>query len=333
MLEVPHSTPYLTSKDKELVADCFVKDYVGFDNEIDNQIKLKLSEYLSYSHLEITPSASLALLLIFKYLKIKKSDEVILPAINCWSVYNCITIERATPILCDVRSRDDFRLSYDTVVQRITKDTKVIIITHMYGVLVEESIIKKLKRNYPAISIIEDFSTSLFSKKDFKLGKYSDFAIGSFGSTKPLTGGIGGVLCSNQKIIDTHYDQYSPKVIAFNIKISRINQALLLSQLDSFETYQEKKKELLKFYSNYFPIFYSNKEDDLFRAITFTNPQTMIDFLLQKGIVLDIRESVQPNLVKELNIEVDSNAFLFQKYYSIPLNIKAYNIFKEKGFI
>jgi perosamine synthetase len=333
MLEIPHSAPYLTSNDKKEVATCFAKDYVGFDNDIDNKIKINLFNYLNYSHLEITPSASLALLLILKYLKIKEGDEIILPAINCWSVYNCIIMENATPIVCDVRKTNDFRLSYETVIKKITNQTKVIIVTHMYGVLIEEKIIKDLKKNYPAIYIIEDFSTSLFSKKDFKLGKYSDFAIGSFGSTKPLTGGIGGVLCSNKKIINTHYDQYSSQMLAFNVKISRINQVLLLSQLESFEEYQEKKRVIMKFYSQYFTFFFSDREDDLFRVITFSYPSVMIDYLFKQGITLDIRESVQPNLVKELNMEIKSNAFMFQKYYSIPLNIKAYNLLKEKGLI
>jgi perosamine synthetase len=333
MLKIPHSTPYLTYKDKKAVVDCFSKDFVGFDKNIDDKIKLRLLDYLNYSHIEITPSASLALLLIFKYLKIKQGDEIILPAINCWSVYNCILMEYATPIVCDVRSKKDFRLSYETVVKKITKQTKAIIITHMYGVLIEENIIKSLKENYPHINIIEDFSTSLFSKKDFKLGVYSDFAIGSFGSTKPLTGGIGGVLCSHRKVLDTNYDQYSLDIPTFNVKISRMNQILLLSQLESFEEYLQKKKDIINFYSQYFSFFVANKEDDLFRVITFSYPEDMIEVLMERGISLDIRESVQPNLSKDLNIEENGNALIFQKYYSIPLNIKTYNMLKEKGLI
>jgi len=333
MLRVPHSMPYLTQQDKDVVSNCFDEEYVGFDKDIDNKIKLKLLEYLNYSHIEITPSASLSLLLILKSLNIKQGDEIILPAINCWSVYNCILMESAVPVVCDVRNRNDFRLSYDTVAKKITKQTKAIIITHMYGVLVEQEVIKSLKKDYPHINIIEDFSTSIFSKREFKLGKYSDFAIGSFGSTKPLTGGIGGVLCSKKQILNTKYDQYSPNMLSFNVKISRINQVLLLNQLESFKSYQQKKREVVEFYSYYFSFFCSNKEDDLFRIITFSYPQNMIDVLLEKGITLDIRESVQPNLAKELNMQENYNAFMFDRYYSIPLNIVAYEILKEKGFI
>jgi dTDP-4-amino-4,6-dideoxygalactose transaminase len=333
MLVVPHSFPYLTEQDKIDVLECFDIDYVGYDAQITIDIEKKLRNYLDYSHIELTPSASLALLFIFKYLKIASDDEIILSSINCWSVYNCIRLENATPVICDVRSNCDFRASYEDFIKKITKKTKIIIVTHMYGVLIEEEVIKKLKLNYPEIIIIEDFSTSLFSKKDFKLGQYSDFGIGSFGSTKPLTGGIGGVLCSQNKIVESHYDQFEDKYIAFNMKISRLNQKLLLSQLNSFDNYQIIKKSLIDFYSKFLSLYLDIDTTDLFRAITFEKPQGLIDKLAKEEIKLDIRKSVQPNLTKELNIKSNNNSYNFKDYYSLPLNIKAYNILNSKGLL
>ena len=334
MLVVPHSFPYLTEQDKFSVMKCFDIGYVGYDEKLTDEIKKKLRNYLAYSFVELTPSASLSLLLIFKYLKIGLDDEIIMSAINCWSVYNCIVFENATPIICDVRSDRDFRASYENIAKKITKKTKVIIITHMYGVLIEEEVIKKIKLNHPHITIIEDFSTSLFSKKDFKLGQYSDFGIGSFGSTKPLTGGIGGVLCSQKKIFEPHYDQFQDKYIAFNMKISRLNQMLLLSQLKSFDNYQMIKQSVINFYNKFLSIYLDDTNTtDLFRAITFKNPQILIDKLAKENIELDIRKSVQPNLTKELNIKSNNNSYDFKDYYSLPLNIKAYEILNSKGLL
>jgi dTDP-4-amino-4,6-dideoxygalactose transaminase len=330
---VSHSYPYLREEDKLALLECFELDYVGYDEDVATHIRNKLREYLSYNYIETTPSASLALLLILKFLDIKHDDEVILSAINCWSVYNSIIMEKATPIICDVRSCNDFRLSYKTIKDSITSKTRVVIITHMYGMLVEEEIIKKLKIDYPNIYIIEDFATSLFSKKDFKLGIYSDFAIGSFGSTKPLTGGIGGVLCSHKKILEPHYDRYEKSLIAFNVKISRVNQVLLLSQLNFFNEYQLIKKQIITFYQKFIKLYDSDDNIDLFRAITFDEPKALVDYLSTMDIELDIRVSVQPNLVKELNIKSKNNAYSFKKYYSIPLNIKAYEILKDKGLL
>lgn len=329
---VPHSSPYLTNQDKESVLECFNKDYVGYDESVSISIKHKLSSYLTYTNIELTPSGSMSLLMILKYLKIKKHDEIILAAINCWSVYNTICMEGGTPILCDVRDKNDFRPSFETIINKVTDYTKVIIITHMYGVLIEEKIIQQLKEKYPNIYIIEDFSTSLFSKNNFKLGRYSDFGISSFGSTKPMTGGIGGLMCSNLNILNINYDKFNINELSFNLKLSRLNQALLLSQIRSYPKYQIIKKKLVLFYSKFINI-YMDKSDDLFRVITFENPEKLINYLKKINIELDIRNSVQPNLIKELDIERKSNAFNFNVYYSIPLNIKAFNILNKQGLL
>ena len=328
---IPHSYPYLTKKDREVILECLDIEYIGYDDIVAMSIKEKLKVYLRYEWIETTPSASLAFLLILKYLKLQQGDEVILSAINCWSVYNTIKMENAKAVICDVRNSKDFRASYETIKSCITSKTKAIVITHMYGVLVEEKIIERLKNNYPHIFIIEDFATSLFSKKDFKLGVYSDFAIGSFGSTKPLTGGIGGVLCSHTKIVEPNYDAYEEDFLSFNVKLSRMNQVLLLSQLQSFREYQVLKRKLIDFYKKFVTIYTPDKNLDLFRVITFQKPTKLINYLSLLEIELDIRESVQPNLIQELDMKDKKNAYTFEKYYSIPLNIKAYDILNKKG--
>jgi len=332
MLKIPHSIPYLTDDNKKDVISCFEQDYIGYDNNLSEKIKEKLKTYLDYEFMELTPSASLGLLLILKSLNLNKKDEIIISSINCWSVYNIVLIENCKPVLCDVRSKKDFRASYKTIKKQITKNTKVIIVTHMYGNLIEQKYIKKIKTKYPKVIIIEDFSTSLFSKNNYKIGKYSDFAIGSFGSTKPLSAGIGGIVCSKKVFIDTHYDQQMNSLLSFNIKISRLNQSLLLSQIESFDEYKKIKKKLIIFYSNFVDL-YSENSEDLFRAITFQKPNSLVKFLNDYGISMDIRKSVQPNLAKKLTKIKLGNSYKFKEYYSLPLNIKAYSILKQKGLL
>lgn len=332
MLKVPHSYPYLTEQDKNSVMECFDIDYIGYDESLEKEIVNELKNYLHYDYIETTTSASVSLSLILKYLGVKEGDEVILPAINCWSVYNAVLLEKAVPVVCDIRAKNDFRLNYETVEKQITPNTKVIIVTHMYGSLIEENIIKKLKNSYPHISIIEDFSTSLFSKDNYKLGRYSDFGIGSFGSTKPLTGGIGGVLCSKNRILNKAYDQKMDKFINFNVKLSRLNQTLLLSQIKTFSNYQVIKRDILKFYLKYVKM-YGYDNNDLFRAVTFDEPKKLLKEMYDQKIELDIRNSVQPNLAKELKLQNLSNAYNFMNYWSLPLNIRAYQVFTKKELL
>ena len=90
------------------------------------------------------------------------------------------------------------------------------------------------------------------------------------------------------------------------------------------------KKQIITFYQKFIKLYDSDDNIDLFRAITFDEPKALVDYLSTMDIELDIRVSVQPNLVKELNIKSKNNAYSFKKYYSIPLNIKAYEILKDK---
>lgn len=332
MYLIPHSYPYLTKEDKKNVLSCFEKEYVGFDENLEKEIISKLKSDYRYNHIHTTPSCSVSLTLILKHLNLNSEDEIIMSAINCWSVYNIIANENCRPIICDVRSSKDFRADFKTIKSAITSRTKAIIITHMYGVLVEEKIIKRIRKKYPHIVIIEDFSTSLSLGKNKRIGRYSDYGISSFGSTKPLTGGIGGFIASKNIFFNTSYDQKASDLLSFNIKISRLNQALLLSQLDSIERYRLIKKQLLTFYSK-FTLIYGKDEYNLFRAITFKNPDKILKFLKKHKLELDFRDSVQPNLSKELGLTSLKNSFNFDKYYSLPLNIVAFNQLEKKGLI
>jgi len=334
---VPHSYPFFIGNEKEILFQYLEKEYIGYSDKLNEKIKDSLSDFFKYEHIFFTPSASLSLLLILKMIKKIKStkNEIIISSINCWSVYNTIKSETFFPIIADVRDVMDFRSSYENIVNKITKNTIAIIITHMFGVFVEEKIIKKLKQNYPDLIIIEDFSTSFMGQND--LGNYSDFGIVSFGSTKPISAGCGGALLSNYDMFDEHYDDYIKTKLTFNVKTSIFEQLLLLNQLKNLDLIKEMRKKLLYFYKNFVNI-YNPLNLDLFRIIIFKtrNKKELKDlenFLSTYDIKLDKRESVQPNFSKKLKYRNLFNSFNFKEYYSLPNNFLLFKLLKEKGLI
>ena len=140
----------------------------------------------------------MALLIALRALGVKARDPVIMPAINCWSVYNAIMFLGAKPVVCDVRGPMDFRSCFDAIAQQVTEDVKVVIVTHMFGVLIEEEDIRRLKEELK-LHVIEDYASSFGARYDNRspVGRFSDFVIGSFGSTKPITSGAGGFIAGN----------------------------------------------------------------------------------------------------------------------------------------
>jgi len=334
---IPHSYPFFIGNEKEMITKYLDKEYIGYSNELNNNIKDLLKEFFNYNFVFFTPSASLSLLLILKIIKrmMSNKNEIIISGINCWSVYNTLKIENFIPIIVDIRNKKDFRTSYEKIKKKITENTAVIIITHMFGAFVEEKIIKQLKNEYPNIIIIEDFSTSFMGQKN--LGNYSDFGIVSFGSTKPISAGCGGALLSNFDVFNEHYDSFIQDKLTFNIKTSVFEQLLLINQLRNIKKINNMRIKILSFYKKFLNI-YNPLNSILFRIIifeedNFKNLKNLEMFLQKYGIKLDKRESVQPNLIKELKLSELKNAFYFKKYYSMPNNFLFFKVLKEKGLI
>lgn len=174
MYLVPHSYPNIDEQDFNYVRECLELEFVGFDNNLEKEIYNIFLDYVNMKYINTTTSASTSLNIILKYLNLCKNDEIIIQAINCWSVYNTIVQNDIKCILCDLKSQNSFLPSYESIEKYITSNTKAIILTHMYGNMLDINILKKIKKNFPNIKLIEDFSTSIFSKKDYKVGIYSD---------------------------------------------------------------------------------------------------------------------------------------------------------------
>lgn len=333
MIKIPHSMPYLDRQDFQAVTSCFDNNYVGPDKALEDEIVKECRKLIKKSIFKVVPSGSAALLMIYKWLNLSEGDEVVLSSINCWSVYNLILLEKATPVLCDVRNKQDFRPSFESIAAKITPNTKIIIITHMFGALVENAIIAKIRKKYPGICIIEDYASSFGSLPNgAKIGVYSDYVIASFGSTKPATGGIGGLLASNTKLLSDHYDERPANLLAFNVNLSRLNLSLLYSQVKRIKQLQNVKSAVLGYYSRFFEL-YGNDSYLMQRALTFDKIDKFVARLKDKGVTLDYRQSVQPNLAKELRRSDLSEAFNFKPYFSLPLNISMLNTIREKGLL
>jgi dTDP-4-amino-4,6-dideoxygalactose transaminase len=332
MTVIAHSWPHLDDTDRAAVLACLDAGYVGHDAQCEAEIGTVLKQTYAYPVIKTTPSASIALLVILKHLGLSANDTVVMSSINCWSVYNLLQLEGCRPVVCDVRSTEDFRASFETIAAKVTDDTKAIIVTHMFGAMIETSVLQRLKKVYPHIVLIEDFSTSLFSVAQSDVGRYSDFGITSFGSTKPLTGGVGGALFSHSDILDVHYDQPASGGVSINTKLSAMNQALILNQLRKRTQINAMRVQLAAFYAEYVPV-YGVDAHVMFRAVTFTAPDALVARLAQHDITLDIRRSVQPNLSIALGLTDNSHAQHFLPYYSLPLNMQALACLQDKGII
>lgn len=144
-------------------------------------------------------SARASLFAILNACNLKKEDEVILQAFTCTVVPNAVIASGATPIYVDMNN--SFTIDTNDLEKKISKNTKVIIIQHTFGISSNmDDILKIAKRNN--ILAIEDVAHTIGGEyKNKKLGTLGDAAIFSFGRDKAFSSVFGGIVITNNKIL------------------------------------------------------------------------------------------------------------------------------------
>jgi perosamine synthetase len=246
-MKIPHSKLSTSKEDLIAVAkqvNTLIHAYGKKTNEFEREIcKITKSKY-AFAVQTGTAALHIALLA----LNIKKNDEVILPSYVCQSVLSAVNYTNATPILADIENNSS-NISLKTIKPLITEKTKAIIVPHLFGLPANIKTIKKLKK-----PIIEDHAHSLGANLKIE----SDLAIFSFYATKMISTGHGGALSTNSKILNNNimdlltYDQREKYKVAYNYKLTNLQAALGLSQLNKLSFFVKRRQEIAKQYNESF---------------------------------------------------------------------------------
>ena len=135
---------------------------------------------------------------LLKKNRVKKGAECIIPAV-CWSTTLWPIIQSGLkPVFVDV-DINTFCIDYSSLIKKVSKKTKVIILVNVLGNSPE---IKKIRSfaNKKKIYLIEDNCESLGSKYGNKfLGTFGDFGTFSFYYSHQVTAGEGGMITCKSK--------------------------------------------------------------------------------------------------------------------------------------
>jgi len=213
-----------------------------------------------------------ALFLALKTLNLARTDEILIPAYICESVNEVIKLF-CKPIYVDIDKRT-FNISPSEIEKSITKNTRAILVAHIYGNPCDMSKLKDIAED-KNLTIIEDVAQSLngtFSHKP--LGSFGDFAILSFRFTKDITSFRGGALLSNKKI---SYSYKSDPAFKTLLILGTTLAALSLIRYMPAGIYAPTKNSVL------FPFFKANASKFRWEDKTLSNYQC---FILYKQLMI-----------------------------------------------
>ncbi len=152
------------------------------------------SDYIGKKNVFAVSSAAAALEIIAALLKIKKNEEVILPAHTYCASAIPFARNGAKLVWADINF-DSRTIDLEDFKKKVTKKTRAVIIVHLYGYAVDfRNIINFCKKK--KIKIIEDCAQALGAEiNNNKVGTLGDFSCYSFHAQKNITTlGEGGML-------------------------------------------------------------------------------------------------------------------------------------------
>lgn len=216
------------------------------------------AEFCKTSYASTCMNGTVALHLALIGAGVSKNDEVIVPALTYVSTVNSVVHAGAKPVFVDVHPAH-WGIDPEQVIKCITSKTKAIIVVHLYGHPADMDPLLEICNRY-GIKLIEDAAEAHGAKyKGKTVGGIGSVGTFSFFGNKILTTGEGGMVTSNVKeIIDkiniyknhgnNPLKRYHHQVIGFNYRITNLQAAIGLAQVERANEILEKKRSIARLY-------------------------------------------------------------------------------------
>jgi len=279
MYKIPVYQPSLSGNEKKYVNECIDSTWISSKGKFVNEFESAFAKYINIDYAVGVSNGTVAIHLALVALGIDKDDEVIVPTFTYIASANPILQVNATPVFVDSK-RDTWQMSADDIRKKITSKTKALMVVHLYGHPCNmDEIMKIAKEN--DLFIIEDCAEAIGTRyKGQHVGIFGDVATFSFFGNKTITCGEGGMAVTNDATIYDRlvhfkgqglakYREYWHDTIGFNYRMTNIQAAIGLAQLEQIQTFLDKKQQVAKWYQEglkNLPIIFHKAVGDVFHS-------------------------------------------------------------------
>lgn len=259
--KIPIYKTTLSGREANYVRDCLRSGWISSRGKFVNRFEKSFAEFIDGGYATSVSNGTVALHLALHTFGIGPGDEVIVPTLTYVATVNAISIVGATPVFVD-SEQQTWNIDCSKIESKITKNTKAILVVHLYGAMCDMNSLKKICRKHN-LFLIEDAAEAFGSKFNGKhAGTFGNIATFSFFGNKTITTGEGGMVVShNKKILKkaaflksqavSSKREYWHTEIGFNYRMTNICAAIGLAQLERAQQILYKKRQIAEQYIQY----------------------------------------------------------------------------------
>lgn len=239
---IPVSQPDITELEREYVADAVASGWVAQGPYIE-RFEAAFAAWQGYRHCVATCNGSVALHLAMVSMGIGCDDEVILPTLTYAATAAAVAHAGATPVFVD--SCADGTLDTALVAEATTERTALVLPVHLYGVRAK-------------LEALAGYRVLVDAAEGHGIDNAGAPACYSFYGNKILTTGEGGAVCTDDAELAAKLrhlrgqaqteHRFWHDAAGYNYRMSNINAALGLAQVERADEMVAKRRELMARY-------------------------------------------------------------------------------------
>jgi len=268
---IPVTRPYFDDSEEEMLIETVRSGWVAQGPRV-KLFEQAIADYVRAPFTIATNSCTSALQISLEVLGVGPGDEVILPSFTFVATANVVIHRGAIPVFADIDPKT-YNIDPCAMEGLITGRTKVIMPVDQVGLPADLGPILKIaeKRN---LRVLEDAACALGSEyKGHRIGGISELSCFSFHPRKLITTGEGGMITTAKeelaraaRMIVSHgasvsdlsrhqsakivFEEYP--VFGYNYRMSDLQAALGLAQLQKLDEILEKKRYFAERYNQAF---------------------------------------------------------------------------------
>lgn len=191
---------------------------------------------------------------------LQPGDEVIVPAWTYIATASMLAARGCKIVFCD-SFEDTMQVNPGDLEKRLTKNTKAIAVTHLYGMPVDIDAVQKIAAKHKLRVIYDCAQSHLATYNGKGIGQFGDACTYSFYATKNLGTGEGGLVTTNDDTIaydmglyrsHGETEKYLHERVGYNYRMNDITGAIGLSRLQRLEKETAQRRAVADAYDAHF---------------------------------------------------------------------------------